>query len=112
MLGAGLDVHCCRRWCGIACSRHLGDGQQMRPSWEPGGIPATLYDARHRPAIDLKIETEIPSEVRRSIYDEPARREVVIRPEVPRWGASLRNSADEDCAPKNQHHKNICEAVF
>ena len=43
----------------------------------------TLYDAPHRPAIDQKIETEIPSEVRRSIHDEPARREVVIRPEVP-----------------------------
>ena len=42
----------------------------------------TLGDAPHRPAIDQKIETEIPSEVRRSIHDEPARREVVIRPEV------------------------------
>jgi hypothetical protein len=79
----------------------------MRPSWEPGGIPATLYDARHRPAIDLKIETEIPSEVRRSIYDEPARREVVIRPEDPD-GGPLRNSADEIAHP-NQHHQNICE---
>ena len=84
----------------------------MRPSWEPGAIAVTLDDAPHRPAIDQKIETEIPSEVRCSIDDEPARREVVIRPEVPRWGASLRNSADENCAPKNQHHKNICEAVF
>ena len=43
----------------------------------------TLYDVRHGPAIDLKIETEIPSEVRHSIHDEAARREVVIRPEVP-----------------------------
>ena len=42
----------------------------------------TLYEGRHGPAIDLKIETEIPSEVRRSIYGEAARREVVIRPEV------------------------------
>ena len=55
----------------------------MGPSWEPGAIAVTLGDAPHRPAIDQKIETEIPSEVRRSIYDEPARREVVIRPEVP-----------------------------
>ena len=45
----------------------------------------TLYEGRHGPAIDLKIETEIPSEVRRSIYDEAARRDV-IRPEVTRRG--------------------------
>jgi hypothetical protein len=32
----------------------------------------TLGDAPHRPAIDQKIETEIPSEVRRSIYDDTA----------------------------------------
>ena len=73
----------------------------------------SLDDAPNRPAIDQKIETEIPSEVRRSIHDEQARREVVIRPEVPRWGTSLRNSADENCAPENQHQKNIPrEAVF
>jgi hypothetical protein len=112
MLGAGLDVHCCRSWCSKACSRHLVDGQHMVPSWEPCAIAATLGDAPHRSAIDQKAETEIPSEVRHSIDDEPARREVVIRSEVPRWGTSLRNSADGDCAPKNQHHKNICEAVF
>ena len=90
----------------------LMDGQHMGPSWEPGAIAVTLGDAPHRPAIDLKIETEIPSEVRRSIHDEAARREVVIRPEVP-TGTSLRNSADENCASKNQHQKNIPrEAVF
>src|SRR4029453_18744529 len=111
MLGAGLDVHCCRSWCGKACSRHLVDGQHMGPSWEPGGIAATLGDAPYRPAIDLKIETEIPSKVRYSIHDEPARREVVIRPEVP--GTRLRNCADENCAAKSQHKKNIPnEAVF
>jgi hypothetical protein len=83
----------------------------MRPSREPGAIAVTLGDAPHRPAIDLKIETEIPSEVRRSIHDEPARREVVIRPQVPL--TPLRNCADENCAPKNQHQKNIPrEAVF
>ena len=54
----------------------------MRPSWQPGAIAVTLCDGRHGPAIDLKIETEIPSEVRRSIHGEAARREVVIRPEV------------------------------
>ena len=46
----------------------------------------TLCDASHRPAIDLKIETEIPSEVRRSIHDDAAGREVVIRPEVTERG--------------------------
>ena len=71
-----------------------------------------LGDAPRWPAIDQKIETEIPSEVRRSINDEAARREVVVGPEV-RWGTSLRNNADENCAPKNQHQKNIPrEAVF
>jgi hypothetical protein len=70
----------------------------------------TLYESRHGPAIDLKIETEIPSEVRRSIYGEATGRDV-IRPEV--TSASLRKSADENCAPKNQHQKNIPrEAVF
>ena len=83
----------------------------MGSSWEPGVIAVTLRDASYRPTVDLKSETEIPSEVRRSIYGEPARREVVIRPEVP--GTSLRNGADENCAPKNQHQKNIPrEAVF
>ena len=72
----------------------------------------SLGDAPNRPAIDQKIETEIPSEVRRSIYGDAARWEVVIRPEV-RLGTSLRNRADENCAPENQHQKNIPrEAVF
>ena len=71
----------------------------------------SLDDAPNRPAIDQKIETEIPSEVRRSIYDDAARREVVIRPE--KTLTPLRNSADENCAPENQHQKNIPrEAVF
>jgi hypothetical protein len=113
MFGAGLDVHCCRSWLGIAYSRHLGDGQYMRSSWKPGAIAVTLCNASDRPAIDLKSETEIPSEVRRSIYGEAARREVMIRPEVPTGAFSLRNSADENRAPKNQHQKNIPrEAVF
>ena len=73
----------------------------------------TLGEAPHRPAIDQKIETEIPSEVRRSIHDKAARREVMIGPEVPTGAFSLRNSADENCASKNQHQKNIPrEAVF
>jgi hypothetical protein len=113
MFGAGLDVHCGRSRLGIADGWHLVYRQYMGSSWEPGAIAVTLYDAPHRPAIDLKIEPEIPSEVRRSIHDDAARLEVVIRPKVPRWGTSLRNSADENCAPENQHQKNIPrEAVF
>ena len=70
----------------------------------------TLGKRRYRLAIDLKIETEIPSEVRRSVHSEAARPEVII-PEVSL--TSLRNSADENCAPENQHQKNIPrEAVF
>src|SRR5437879_5156473 len=107
MFSAGLDVHCCRSWLAIAYSRHLGDGQHMRPRWKPGAVAVTLYEGRHGPAIDLEIETEIPSEIRHSIHDEAARREMVIRPEVPRPRTSLRNSADENCAPKNQRQKNI-----
>jgi hypothetical protein len=79
----------------------------MRPNWQYGAITVTLYDAPHRPAIDLKIETEIPSEVRRSVHDDAARRVVMIRPEVPTGTLSLRNSADANCAPENQHQKNI-----
>ena len=56
------------------------------------------------------METNIPSEVRRSIDGEAARRDV-IRPEV--TSTSLRESANEHCAPENQHQKNIPnEAVF
>ena len=73
----------------------------------------TLGDASHGLTIDQKIETEIPSEVRRSIHDDVAGREVVIRPEVRRWRTALRNTANENCAPENQHQKNIPrEAVF
>ena len=85
----------------------------MWPRWKPGAIAVTLRDASYRPTVDLKSETEIPSEVRRSIHDKAARREVMIRAEVPTGAFSLRNGADENCAPKNQHQKNIPrEAVF
>jgi hypothetical protein len=71
----------------------------------------TLCDVRHRPAIDLKIVTEIPSEVRYSIDGEAARWVVMIRPEVP--SASLRNSADQNRAYKATNQKNISrEAAF
>ena len=55
------------------------------------------------------METEIPSKVRRSIDGEAP--SWVIRPEV--TNTSLRKSANEHCAPENQHQKNIPnEAVF
>ena len=78
----------------------------MRPSWQPSAIAVTIYDVRDGSAIDLKIESEIPSEVRCSIHGEPPRWEVVIRPEVPRRGTSLRDSADADCARKSNNQKN------
>jgi hypothetical protein len=68
-----------------------------------------LYHARYRLAIDLKMETEIPSEVRRPIDGEAARRDV-ISSEV--TGASLGKSANEHCASENQHQKNLREVVF
>jgi hypothetical protein len=112
MVCAGLNVDRCRSWLVIAYAWHLVDCQHMRPRWQPSAVAAALYEGRHGPAIDLKIETEIPSEVRRSIDGEAARRDVT-RPEVTRPGTSLRNGADENCAPKNQHQKNIPrEAVF
>jgi hypothetical protein len=56
------------------------------------------------------METEIPSEVRRSIDCEAARRDM-ISTEV--TSTSLRKSANEHCASENQHQKNIPnEAVF
>ena len=71
---------------------------------------AAQYDVRHRPAIDLKMEPEIPSEVRYSIDSDAAGWDV-ISPEV--TSTSLRKSANEHCAPENQHQKNIPnEAVF
>jgi hypothetical protein len=69
----------------------------------------TLCDARHRPAIDLKLVTEIPSEIRRSIDGETPRRDVR---RVKVTSASLRKGANEHCASENQHQKNIREAVF
>src|ERR1700747_1792897 len=104
MLRAGLNVHCYRCWLGIAYGRHLVHSQYMGPSWQPGAIAAPLSDVRHRPAIDLEVESEIPSEVRYSIHDEAARR-VVIIPEV--IGTCLRNSADQHCVYKTTYQKNV-----
>jgi hypothetical protein len=58
----------------------------------------------------LKTETDIPSEIRRSIDGEAARRVEVIRSEVT---TCVRKCADEDRARKNQHQKTVSrEAMF
>ena len=110
MFRAGLNVYSYRGRLDVSKSRHLKDRQHVRSRRQLGAIVATEYDISHRPAVDLKMETEIPSEVRRSIDGEATRRDV-ISPEV--TGTSLRKSANEHCAPENQHQKNIArEAVF
>jgi hypothetical protein len=81
------------------------NGQYVRPGRQPRGIPATLYDVPDGPAIDLKIEGKIPSEVWRPIYNQLTGRDVT-RPKVTGRGTSLRNSADADCARKNENQKN------
>jgi len=109
MFRAGVNVYSDRSRLNVAESRHLKDGQNMRPRWQQSAIVATEYDISHRTAVDLKMETEIPSKVRRSFDSEAARR--VIRPEVS--STSLRKGANEHCASENQHQKNIPnEAVF
>ena len=65
----------------------------------------TLRDVPHGPAINLKIESEIPSEVRRPVDGQVTGRDVT-RPEVTRRGTSLRNSADADCARKSKNQNN------
>jgi hypothetical protein len=42
----------------------------MLPGWQPCVIVVTLYDAPNGPAVDLKIETHIPSKVRRPENDQ------------------------------------------
>src|SRR5262245_49032340 len=99
MFRAGLNDYSYRSRLGVALRRYLKDGQNMRSRWQQSAIVATQYDISHRPTVDLKMETDIPSKVRRSIDSEAAK--WVIRPEVP--NTSLRKSANEHCAPENQH---------
>ena len=82
----------------------------MRPCWQHDAVALTLRYTACRPAIDLKIVTEIPAEIRRPIDGEAAGPEVT-RPEV--TGPRLRNSDQENCAAKRQRQNNIpCEGVF
>jgi hypothetical protein len=46
----------------------------MLPGWQPCVIVATLDNVRNRPAVDLKIESQIPSEVRRPENDQMSTR--------------------------------------
>jgi hypothetical protein len=42
----------------------------MLPGWQPCVIVATLDNVRNGPAVDVKFESQIPSEVRRSENDQ------------------------------------------
>src|SRR6266581_9089410 len=73
----------------------------MGPRWHPTVITATLYDGPDRPAIDLEMESQIPSEVRHSFHNQATGR-----------GTLSRNSADGNCAHKSKNQKNLSgEAV-
>jgi hypothetical protein len=63
----------------------------------------SLCDVRDGPAVDLQIESEIPSEVRCSVHGQAARLEMMIRPKVIRGRTALRNSADKNCAQESKH---------
>ena len=73
----------------------------MAPRWYPTVIATTLYDGRDRPAIDLEMESQIPSEVRHSFHNQATRR-----------GTPLRNSADGNCAQKSENQKNLADETM
>ncbi len=97
MVRPGLDVHCCRSRQSITYGWDLAHGQDMGASRQPGAIAVTLCDVRDGPAIDLQIESEIPSKVRRPVHGQVTRWNVT-GPEVTRVRTGLRHSADENCA--------------
>ncbi len=70
----------------------------MPPRWYPTVIAATLYEVRDRPAIDLEMASQIPSEVWHSFHNQATRRRT-----------PLRNSADENCAQKRKNQKNLAD---
>ena len=59
----------------------------MRPSWQPCVVVAALREVPGGPAVDLKIESHIPSKVRRPHDDQ--------MPTGLSGGGSERNRADE-----------------
>ena len=42
----------------------------MLPGWQPCVIVATPYDIPDGPAVDLKVESQIPSKIRRPRNDQ------------------------------------------
>src|SRR5439155_18502519 len=72
----------------------------MAPRRYPTVIAVTLYDVRDRPAIDLEMESQIPSKVRHSFHSQATRQ-----------GTPLRNSADGNCAQKSKNQKNLTDEI-
>jgi len=68
----------------------------MGPRWHPTVIAVTLHDGPDRPAIDLEMESQIPSAVRHSFHNQATGR-----------GTPLRNNADGNCAHKSKNQKNL-----
>jgi hypothetical protein len=71
----------------------------MLPGWQPCVIVATLDNVRNAPAVDLKIETNIPSEVRRPEDHQLPTRSDAPMPTRSGDSGSNRNRANET---KNQ----------
>jgi hypothetical protein len=40
------------------------------PCWDKTVVAATLYNVRDGPAIDLEMDSQIPSKVRRSLHNQ------------------------------------------
>ena len=70
----------------------------MLPGWQPCVIVATLYDIRNRPAVDLKVESQIPSKVWRPENEQMPTRSSAGGSRSS-GGGSERNRADQS---KNQ----------
>jgi hypothetical protein len=71
----------------------------MLPGWQPCVIAATLDNVRNGPAVNLKIESQIPSEVRRSENEQIPTRSSAPMSSRSSDSGSNRNRADET---KNQ----------
>jgi len=71
----------------------------MLAGWQPCVILATLYKVRDGPAVDLKIESQIPSKVWRPENDQMPTRPGAPTTTVSGGSGSDRNRANES---KNQ----------
>src|SRR5947208_5518922 len=72
----------------------------MAPRWYPTVKALVPYDNPGVPAIDLEMDSQIPSEVRHSFHNQATRR-----------GTPLRNSADGNCAQKSKNQKNLADEI-